>query len=176
MTYSHAMEFETFSTKQFTITHTSPVSFSVGYPKGWKVTQDDRPSSGEFVTADHEWIAQFWQTNRADFQTNGTTFTLFRAHGATAKQEAESFLASVTKRGIYKERSLAEVKTASGETGYLLECEATLQGVKEISHDFFFHSEKGGCVRILVVTRAGNASWRSELDSLVLNTFRYDDA
>ena len=169
------MEFETFSTKQFTITHTSPVSFSVGYPKGWKVTQDDRPSSGEFVTADHEWIAQFWQTNRADFQTNGTTFTLFRAHGATAKQEAESFLASVTKRGIYKERSLAEVKTASGETGYLLECEATLQGVKEISHDFFFHSEKGGCVRILVVTRAENESWRSELDSLVLNTFRYDD-
>ena len=174
--YSHPVEFDTFSIKQFHVTHTSPVSFSVGYPKTWKVTRHDGPSSGEFMIADPEWIAQCWQTNLPDIQTNPTTFALFRAHGATAKEEAERLLANIAKLSVYKERSLAEVKTASGDTGYLLECEATIQGVKEITHDFFFHSGKNGCVRILISTRAENVSWRSELDSLILDTFRFQDA
>ena len=171
--YSHSAEFDTFLIQQFGITHTSPVSFSVGYPKGWKVTRDETPSSGEVVIMDREWIAQFWQTNYSDVETNPITFTLFRAHGRTAKEEAEHLLTSIKRLGLYRERSLTEVKTMSGDTGYLLECEGTFKGVQIITHDFFFHSEKAGCVRVLIGTRAEKVSWRSEMDSLVLDTFRF---
>jgi hypothetical protein len=40
--------------------------------------------------------------------------------------------------------------------------------------DFFFHSGNKGSIRIEILTRKTDSSFRSELDEMVLNTLRFD--
>ena len=169
-----ALESDVFSINQFAISHSSPVSFSIGYPKGWRVTQDSSPQLGGFITTDGIWICTFWPTNYSS--TNWTTFTIWRSGGATTKEAAESFLASTRKDGIYTEKGLSSVRTSAGDSGCLVECEANINGVRVIAHDFFFHSGNKGAIRILIVTPAADSSWRSELDQMVSQTLRFDGA
>ena len=42
-------------------------------------------------------------------------------------------------------------------------------------HDFFFHSGSPGAIQIEIMTHTANASWRSQMDRMVLGTLRFGD-
>lgn len=192
---SRAMETDEFNTHQFAVSHSSPVSFSIAKPKGWTVTQDSRLHSGEDMVSDGYWICTFWTTNFPS--TNDAGFTIFRAGGATAKEAADEFSKLSSRIGIYTPKGLTSVKTSAGDPGYLLECEANLDDVKApplnlqgievgdihqikpgqvIVQEFFFHSGNKGSIRVEVLTREVDSSFRSELDKMVLETLTFNGA
>jgi hypothetical protein len=166
------------------------VSFSIGYPKGWKVSQDDRlqrqPVYNDLIVPVDNWVCSFSDTNTfrlmpTNFNTNSkivltnfTDFTIWRSGGTIAKEEAEKLSAFMQKSGLYQKMDLRQVKTAGGETGWLLESRS-INGHSWIAHDFFFHAGPRGCIRIMIVTSENESAWRSDLDRLILETLRFSE-
>jgi hypothetical protein len=195
---SRAMETDEFNIHQFAVSHSCPVSFSIAKPKGWTVTQDSRLHSGEDMVSDGYWICTFWATNFPS--TNYANITIFRSGGPTAKEAADEFAKLSSRTGIYMQKGLTSVKTSADTSGYLLECEANfdnetppnLQGLmvtvgamhqiklgRVFVQDFFFHSgNRGnkGSIRVEILTREVDSSFRSELDKMVLETLTFNGA
>ncbi|HTV43335.1 MAG TPA: hypothetical protein VMF08_22425 [Candidatus Sulfotelmatobacter sp.] len=73
----------------------------------------------------------------------------------------------------YIVKGLTLITTAAGDSGWLVESEATTTAGKTIAHDYFFHSGKKGSIRINIVTPEWNQGLRSDLDKLVLQTLRF---
>lgn len=48
------------------------------------------------------------------------------------------------------------------------------QKIPVIYHDFFFHSGKSGAIRIQIMTDTADATRRSQLDDLALETLRFN--
>lgn len=71
------------------------------------------------------------------------------------------------------EKRLRPVTTAAGDSGWLVESEASTTTGKLIAQDYFFHSGKKGSIRINIITQGRNQSLRSDLDKLVLQTLRF---
>jgi hypothetical protein len=189
-----ALESDMFSIHQFAVSHSSPVSFSIEYPKGWKLTQDSTPHFGEAMTMDQNWICTFWPTNFTP--TNYAGFTIFRSRRVATVQEAADELSKVSSRiGIYTQKSFSSVKTGAGESGYLVESEANFDDVKTppilpkidnaigavrpiklgrvVLQEYFFHSGSKGSIRIEILTREVDSSFRLELNQMVLKTLRF---
>lgn len=191
---SWALESDLFIIHQFAVSHSSPVSFSIEYPKGWRVTQELKSHSGEYLAADGFWVCAFWPTNI--FPTNFAGFTIFRSGGVTAQEAVDTFSVISSRNGTYTKKGLSSVKTNAGDSGYLLESEANFDNVNTstnlpkftnavnnvqviklgqvVLQDFFFHSGNKGSIRIEILTRKTDSSFRSELDEMVLNTLRFD--
>ncbi len=175
---SQALESDVYSINLSPVPPSALVSFSIGYPKGWKVTEEPghqlQDVYYDVVTPfyDTDLICAFLQTNAWN-ETNWTSFTIFRSTGETAKDAAKLLLKNMHQLGTYTERSLGPIKTSAGDEGWLLECQANFKGNRVISHDFFFHCGTKGSIRIEIVTQAKDSSWRSELDHLVLETIKF---
>jgi hypothetical protein len=91
---TRALEFDVFSINKPSVPPTALVSFAIGYPKGWGVTQDPMQQQQDIyfdvVTRDPgPWICTFWPTNVSP--TNFANFTIWRSYGATAKDAANQF-------------------------------------------------------------------------------------
>jgi hypothetical protein len=195
-TQTRALESDVFYINQFAISHSSPVSFSIGYPKGWQVTQYSNSPQGESIAADDGLICIFRHTNY--LSTNWISFTIWRSGGATAEEAADSFSASVSKGGPYAVKSSGSVRTSAGDSGWLVECDGNLGlhqiatngsaagspfkaapttgQIRAVSHDYFFHCGNKGSIRVTIMTRAADSALRSELDQMVLQTLRFNDA
>jgi len=183
-----AMETDEFSIYQCAVSHSSPVSFSIAYPKGWKVTQDSSIHVGAYLVSDGIFICTFWTTNSS--ATNYAGFTIFRSRGATEEEAAQEF----SKEG------LKPVKTSGGDSGYLLEFDEIYDNKKfprlqeipglavtlgdpqplklgqVIRQEFFFHGGNKGSIRVEIETREVDSLFRSELDKMVLETLKFDGA
>ena len=189
------METDEFNIHQFAVPHSSPVSFSIAKPKGWAVTQDSRLHSGEDMVSDVNWICTFWTTNFPS--TNDAGFTIFRAGGATAKEAADEFSNFSSRIGIYITKGLTSVRRARATLVTCLSVRANLDDVKApplnlqgievgdihqikpgqvIVQEFFFHSGNKGSIRVEVLTREVDSSFRSELDKMVLETLTFNGA
>lgn len=194
------------------------VSFSIGYPKGWLVSQDYRQERQDIyddivVPAGlHQpaWICSFSQPSTTDaFKEQGyTAYQIWPSTGASAKDAAEAFFNDKRTATAYTQKSIAPIKTRAGDLGWLVESEGYLltdpvisklmfdraflkstnamqhlikleknlkpsQKTPIIYHDFFFHSGTLGAIRIEIWTQEANASWRSQLDRMVLETLRF---
>jgi len=137
-----------------------------------------------------------------NIQKNGmTTYRIWRSNGTTAKEAAEKFIASMKPHDWEKEKSLSPAKTSAGDSGWLVESEgyinyypgpkkgtnampnllpmmqsnAPCEKIPVVFHDFFFHVGNRGAIQIEITTGADKASWRSEMDQLVLQTLRFNE-
>lgn len=209
---TRALEWNVFSINQNPVPATAVVSFSIGYPKGWRAIQSGSwrqdiyfdlitPQQSSFICT----ISPPPLTLNA---TNWMLFFIFPSEGNTAKGAAEGFAKSLSQRanapaapvapatpapnslnGLdvkfvaakplfemtspWIEKRLRPVTTAAGDSGWLVESEASTTTGKMIAQDYFFHSGKKGSIRIDIVTHAWNKGLRSDLDNLVLQTLRF---
>lgn len=201
---THALDTDTFSIKQSNYSHTSAVSFSIAYPKGWNHLQGfgSQAKLSDFTTVDGDNICMFWPTNAST-----TSFAIWRAAGPNAVAAAAEFSNTLRQQGVTNE-NLVSVRTTGGEFGCLVESKSTIEvgygvgptignGAKRsqipmailsqsqgatldqqqvITHNYFFHSRAKGSVRITIETPATDAAQLAELDQLVLNTLQFDRA
>jgi hypothetical protein len=200
-----ALEWNTFSINQNPVPPNAIVSFAIGYPKGWQVSQDSNWRHdiyfGLAVGPRGEAIAMITPLHPNLISTELTLVAIFYGHDRPAKEAAESFA-----RGYTKE-SLSPVRTASGDSGWLLESERVFKiggpitkggftgsGLsvqlipayitpvgptvekKFVDQQYFFHSGSKGSIRVEITTPAGNSVLRSELDKLVLRTLRFGNS
>jgi len=147
------------------------------------------------MVSDGNWICTFWPTNFVP--TNYAGFTIFRFGGATAREAVDEFSKLFSRIEIYTQKGLNTVKTSAGDSGYLLECEANLDNVKApppnlqgikvgdihqiklgqvVLQEFFFHGGNKSSIRVEILTREVDSSFRSELEKMVLETLRFDGA
>jgi hypothetical protein len=194
-----ALDWNTFSINQNPVPANAVVSFSIGYPQGWKMMQtgwwrEDIYFDHPVPPAPTEMVCAFSQPSWVANLTNLTMFAIFDSYGRPAKDAAESFARNM------KDYTLSPVKTAAGDSGWLLESrgdvkinpsisesEFTGSGLsvhlipaftnsaveKVIGQQYFFHSGSKGSIRICIMTPAGDSVLRSELDKLVLQTLRF---
>lgn len=127
---TRALDWDTFSVNQDPVPPQATVSFSIGYPKGWFVTQDYRqemcdiyydvptPAAPAFGP-----ICSFSQpaaTNTLKEQ-GFTGYSIWASGGATAKEAAEKFFTDKRTASAYTQKSLKPVNTGVGEPGWLVE-------------------------------------------------------
>ncbi|MGC9940677.1 MAG: hypothetical protein ABSE48_02515 [Verrucomicrobiota bacterium] len=195
-----ALESDVYSINKPPVPGEALVSFSIGYPKGWRVMEDPRHQQTDVYydvvgPIPSSMICAFWPTNIS----SATSYVVWRTEGASNLKAAEHFLASVHQLGLYKEKIITAVRTSTGDSGCLVECEADLEnnivvppnllGTKTgvllspihgvgrvVSHDYFFRGGEKGCIRISIVTQTVDLSSRSELDQMVLKTLRFHGA
>jgi hypothetical protein len=196
-----ALGWSTFSINQNPVPANAVVSFSIGYPQGWKVMQtgwwcEDIYFDHAVPPAPTEMVCAFSQPSSAN-PTNLTMFAIFDSHGRPAKDAAESFARNM------KDCTLSPVKTAAGDSGWLLEsrCDFKIWGPiseselnelkrgglsvrlipasatstveKIIEQQYFFHSGSKGSIRVQIMTPAWDSVLRARLDQLVLQTLRF---
>lgn len=119
----HALDWNVFSINQNPVPATAVVSFSIGYPNGWQAMQNSswrQDIYNDIVTPlpGCGIICNFWQHPSSANLTNWTNFVIFRSSGKTARDAAESLARNMRD---YTEKSLSPVKTAAGDSGWLLE-------------------------------------------------------
>jgi hypothetical protein len=196
---TQAMDWDTFTGNEYSIAPPATVSFSIGYPKGWRVTDLNQRQHDIYKDVvvlppvGPIWI--FFGSATTDLKEQGHTFyTIEQSCGTTAKEAAEEFIMDIQSASAYTPTSISPVKTSAGDSGWLVESEGYLfndpaigklardsefigktpgQKIPVIYHDFFFHTGKMGAIRIQIMTDTANASWRSQLDRVVLDTLRF---
>lgn len=186
-----------------------PVSFSIGYPRGWRAWRADfrRPDIyfGLAVPCDMATpsglICSFSgpaPTNRADL-TNFSFFSIWRSDGATPRETANKYVASLTAHGSYQAKKPRRVVTNAGDSGWLVESKYTmhfdsdpdlkmpagpvklmevtpaLKDIPVVDHEFFFRRTNQAPIRIDILTPRRDSSLRARLDKLVLQTLRFSN-
>lgn len=198
-----ALDWNTFSINQNPVPANAVVSFSIGYPQGWKVMQtgwwrEDIYFDHAVPPAPTEMVCAFSQPPSAANRTNVTMFAIFDSHGRPAKEYAESFARNT------KNYTLSPFKTVAGDSGWLLESKSdctigepigkppslgefnrnglSVQLIpadtkviveKVIDQQYFFHSGSKGSIRVEIMTSQWNSALRSDLDKLVLQTLSF---
>jgi hypothetical protein len=159
---SLTFEVEECTIDQYAITHGQPVSFSIGFPKGWRKNVE---------RANVPVLCSFWSMPALP---NGASIIIFRTSGTTAKENAERCAASALKRG-YIQKDFGPIKTRAGDPGYLTVFEAIIgQDHKTLTlSDFFFHVGTAGAIRISISTAAEDSDLLIQLHRLVLETLRF---
>jgi hypothetical protein len=131
-----------------------------------------------------------------------TFYLISWSYAMTAREAADIFFNNKQTATAYTQKSIRPVKTSAGDSGWLVESEGYLiygpdpallknakasglniqleksdkpsQKIPVIYHDFFFQSGNLGAIQIQIITQTANASWRSQLDRLVLDTLRFN--
>jgi len=173
---------EVFTIKQSAISHSRPVSFSIGYPIDWQMFE---PGShhpvGELLTADDELVCSFCPGPTALTVAHLTApnlahIIIWRSDRSTAKEEAERFAASVRQRsGSYTNDLFSPITTKAGDHGYLVVSRVDSEQEHALLSDFFFHVGAKGAIRISIRTSVGDSQLFENLQNLVLQTLRFSD-
>lgn len=159
--------------RQFAIAHLRPVSFSVGYPKGWAIIYEGLPPIGEYFTMDKSSICAFWSKSGGP---NRPMIDVSRAPEGTAEDEANRFAALLCRgQNDCIQRSASPVRTSAGDTGYLVVLEETSKARHVVESDYFFHVRSNGAIHISITTEAKAVEVREQLQNLVLKTLRFPD-
>jgi hypothetical protein len=132
-----------------------------------------------------------------------TEYSIWPSRGATAKEAAEAFFKDKRTATAYTQKSITQIKTSAGDSGWLVESESYItfggldpailknakasglsvqlvpiegptQKIPIIYHEFFFHSGSLGSIRVEIMTQSANPSWRSQLDQVVLQTLQFN--
>jgi len=174
---SGTAEPELYTIKQSALAHSRPVSFSVGYPKGWRVSEAGPPQVGESLIMDDEPVCSFSprpsrSSDNLLAPVERSEIIIWRTGGATAKAEAEKFAAALRQRSN-TQRDLSPIKTEAGDSGYVVVSEPNLEKGHWISSDLFFQAGAKGAIRISITTRAEDSDMRENWQRLVLKTLRF---
>jgi len=154
---------EDYSINEFAISHARPVSFSIGYPKGW-TSPDSRLYESDGVARDSEVVCSFWSDPAS---SDPASIHIWRIGRATAKEDAEAYARRAS--GTSKPLNLVTVQTKAGASGYLV----MLEKDRRTLSDFFFHVGPKGAIRISIITKAEDSTLREHLQDLVLQTLRF---
>jgi hypothetical protein len=167
------LDSEVYTVNQFAILHSQPVAFSVGYPKGWRKQDFDGLPARDSLVRDSPIVCILSSPSSHLGSPEG--ITIFRATGASAKDEAGGMAAMLHQRfsGAYTNITLSEIKTKAGDSGYLVASEAHFGEEKLMHSDFFFHVGPKGAVRILLRTRSEDVALRANLQNLILETLHF---
>lgn len=165
--------------------HSSPVAFSVSYPKGWTMWENKVVLSdnlGDLASPiDPELVCKFESpldhAPPADprtiiMVTNYASITVFRGHGATAKAEAEDLAGRLRKMGD-EVQDLVSTKTAAGDAGYLLMCTDDTPRGHRLRSELFFNIGSKGHIRISIYVMGTFLGMRESLQNLVLESLRF---
>jgi hypothetical protein len=152
---------EEYTINEFAITRQQPVSFSIGYPKGWRC-MDNRLPESDMMVRDSAMVCSFW-SNTAPWPH----VIIWRAGRGTAKDDAEVYARRVSQAS--NPLHPVSVHTTAGDTGYLV---VTEKKSKTLS-DFFFHVGIKGNIRISIISEAKDSVVCEELKNLFLQTLRF---
>lgn len=140
---TQAVDWDTLNVNCDPIPPQATVSFSIGYPKGWRAFQDYsqgwRDIYNGFVVAPHNPgpICSFsgpTTTNTLKVQGHGHTFYLiWPSDGATAAEAAATFFNDNRSTTTFTHKSLTPIKTRAGDSGWLVESEGYLVNDPAIS-------------------------------------------
>ena len=183
------LESEVYTIEQSALRHSDAVAFSIGYPKGWTKSENTTVVSdnlGDLASVrDHELVCRFMSPiapldpsappRTIIIITNYASITIFRAYGATAKEEAEDLAGRLRKMGD-EVKSLAPIKTKAGDSGYLLISDDEAPGGHRLKSDFFFCVGSKGHIRISIDSMGTFLGMQESLQSLVLESFRFPQA
>lgn len=180
------LESEVYTIEQSAPTHSDPVAFSIGYPKGWTKSENSTVASdnlGDLASfRDHELVCIF--TSPLDLSTPHTTIAstalitnyasidIFRACGATAKEEAEDLAAHIRKMSD-EVRSLTSIRTKAGGSGYLLISDDEIPTGHRLRSDFFFRVGSKGHIHISIYVMGTFLGMHESLQKLVLESLRF---
>jgi hypothetical protein len=173
------LESQVYTINQSAPMHSAPIAFSIGYPNGWTKSENVTPFVvnanviDQASVVDHQLVCQFTTpSDSPGIQTNSARMIIFRAYGASAKEEAED-LAGRLARVSSEVKSLAPVKTKAGDSGYLLISEEETFAGRRFRSDFFFHVGKKGNIQITIYARGRFHEFRETLQNLVLESLRF---
>jgi hypothetical protein len=183
-TLHRKLESEAYTINESTVQGSPPVAFSIGYPKGWTKAENTAPFFEGVTSVEiHQVVCTFTSpldpidpsAPRTGIVTNCASITIFRAYGATAKEEAEDLAARVRKMGD-EIQSLAPVKTGSSEPGYLLMSSDDTPLGHRLRSEFFFCIGRKGHIRISIYVMGTFLGMRENLQNLVLESLRFPQA
>ncbi len=121
-----ALESDTYSLNPKPAPHSALVSFSIGYPKGWYVSEDPSLQRADVyndipVGPQGENVCNFNEP-ATDVSKNGITmYSIWRSDVVTAKEAADRHIANMAAQSWHTEKSLNPVKTSAGDSGWLVE-------------------------------------------------------
>ena len=181
---------EIYTVRQFAISHSRPVSFSVRYPKDWVKTDLNRRVVGETFTSDDPVICVFSPKD----STNGLPMIMIqRRLGGSAKDAAQATSNSYRKHFPQcTQRIFSSIETKAGEQGYLVVFEAKAdQSAQSINHfasgqlplpgrakaqtisELFFNGGPKGSIQISVMTSPEDSALSESLRKLILESLRF---
>jgi hypothetical protein len=180
-----------------------PACFSIGYPKGWQVTEDPTCSPNIYDNTIYDSFCMFTPGNKIGSlkPQKLTLYSVWPYGDANAKDAAETFLKDTRLPRTAFRKHLSPIITSAGDSGWLVESEGDLplyhldtlftngmdlskiktnhskfENVPVIFHDYFFSSgisRNEQAVKIEIMTQTTDSSIRSQLDQLVLQTLRF---
>jgi hypothetical protein len=173
-----AFDRETYVVHERHISHEQPLSFSIDYPKTWKVLAPQTPPNGEFILRpESSLVCSF-------VSADGNSITVQRTIAKSPKEAATDFERSVEGRTVGFERKRFEpIQTKSGATGYILVWER--DSIRELtppqeqiqrritSYDYFFIRPGAAGIQVTVVVQPGFAELAGEMNSSVLESLGF---
>jgi hypothetical protein len=179
------LESDSYSINQYALTHSDPVAFSIGYPKGWTKSENTTVVSdnlGDLASfRDHELVCTFASpldpidtlTPRMfRIVTNYASITIFRSYSASAKEEAENFAAHIGRMSD-EAKSLTPIRTKAGDPGYLLISDDETPNGHKLRSELFFHVGNKGHIRISICVMGTLLGMHERLQKLVLESLRF---
>jgi hypothetical protein len=160
------LEAENCTINEFAITHAFPVSFSIGYPKGWRRSDNSSPENSG-LAHDAGPVCAFYSNT---VPPDEARIIIWRTTETAAKECAEKYAEATRKRYGEHQKVLAPIKTKAGESGYVVVFEKDIGNERLLLSDFFFHAGKRGAIRISIIVRAEDSDLREKLQDLVLQT------
>jgi hypothetical protein len=168
------LEAEGYTINESALPGSAPVAFSIGYPKGWTKAENTTPfmEGGTSVEA-HQVVCSFTTPfDSAGIQTNYAFMTIFRAYGASAREEAEHLAARMRKMSD-EVRSLTPIRTKAGDSGYLLIAGDEAPNGHRLRSEFFFRVGSKGHIQISIYVMGTFLGMRESLQNLVLESLRF---
>jgi hypothetical protein len=174
---AQAFDRDTYVVRERAISHEHPLSFSIDYPRTWKLLAPQSPPHGEFmVWQESPFVCSF-------VSAEGNSITVQRIISRSPKEAGADFERLVGGGTIgFVRKRLEPVTTKSGAAGYTLvweqdsirEAPSSRDGIQRriLTHDYFFTGHGAAGVQITVTVQPGFEELGKELNSLVLESLR----
>jgi hypothetical protein len=129
-----AMDWDTLSVGGDPIPPQATVSFSIGYPKGWRPFQDYSQEQHDIyngiVVSPRQFgpICSFSHlaTNNMLMEKGHTLYSIWPSEGATAAEAATTFFNEELSAPAFTPKNMTPIKTSAGDSGWLVESESYL--------------------------------------------------
>lgn len=168
--HAQVKDYQVYTIAQAAISHSRPVSFSIGYPNGWTKSDWNRTQPGDLLILDDEMVCGFHSPRSDDW----ADITILRASDGTAQEEAEALARHARQNfSTYSQKRLVSIKTKAGDAGYLVAFEGHFDRGNVLVSDLFFHVGAKGAIRISIMTRAEDSALHESLQKLVLETLHF---
>ncbi len=169
--YAQVKDYQVYTIAQAAISHSRPVSFSIGYPNGWTKSDYNRIQPGGLHIVDDEMVCGFHSPSQL---SDWAGITIFRASDGTAQEEAEAVASRACQQfSTYSQKRFDPIKTKAGNAGYLVTFGAHFEKGDALFSDLFFHVGAKGAIRISIMTRAEDSALLESLQKLVLETLHF---